>query len=1079
MKLPHLSLPSAVLFRLILWLFPAAQPAVGHPLGVPGVLVSGVASESWVHVADLDQDGDGDVLYSPFPGRLDQLRRMGDGSWSSLTLFEGGGVVRVLGAVTLDADGDGKMDVAAYIQKVVNGQPVTGIRVLRQGLWGLYQAAGAVDVPVGAFPAPQAPMKVADLDRDGRPDLIMAWSTAAAGTGNGRVSWLRNTGGGTLAAPVSLLFQAFDAPCSLAVGDWNRDGHPDVAVADNARNRLRLYPGPLFNQGQTLSLSGAPRHLEANDYNRDGWPDLVVATGPLGASGNMRFEYFFGSAGGWTPQDSLINLSLSSETALVMGDMNLDGRMDLFVAEKLMGNQRARLILDRGDGKVSSVPGSPVQNPLGAVALHDDDGDGDLDVFVATADGVARIPNITPHRRLYPPAEKILSKEGSAPLGATCFATGGFGLTRRQSVASASSGDGKIRVYYNHGGSQMTALPVADNPGCRWLAPADIDLDGIPDLVAPHLMLNRVVWYKNNGNGGWTEKVIPIPVSMPMGIAAGDINGDGRPDIVVAGTISQQVYLLTNPADGQSWTSTPVGAVSGVIRLEVADLVPGGALEMVTQHGSDGKVSLIRQSGGKWTVSNVFAGLQGSSGGEGLAVADVDGNGLLDILAGSGSSCLAVRQTSPGKFAPAQVVGTPALDLGDPSSVIRSIRTADLNLDGLPEVVAVYDSGILAHRWSGPGDYYHPAVVLMESGGKPPGDVALVRFDEDALPDAVHPDVSGTRVAAGLMRAPSLTLEVLPAFAGNAAMTYPVQPNMTLPLLRIRLTSHGFGEDAMITLKELPLQFRVDDAQLKPWTTADVNDTFPSLSFHQDLGTVGTLEKEDMVIASVAPGNADAQGWIKVELAQGATVPAGSTRDFMVATVLGTTYLKTFRIDGPSLPGHPAGEATVMGSGGNYPEAVQLAGIGQEARFAYGALSARQQWRSFHFSIPSDSYHAANSADPDGDGLSNLLEYALGLNPRVADRNQPLSLSRDKTHLFLQFRSPILQPDTSLTIHGSKNLKQWNIKTIRKADGAWNCYSGTIATGPSDGASKSLIYSVPLIPDQSEFFRLEAHELAP
>ena len=125
-----------------------------------------------------------------------------------------------------------------------NGRPVI-VGVLMCVLWSLVSvnailAQGQVsfldrrDFPVGADPRSVA---VGDFNGDGRPDL------AVANSGSNNVSVLLGNGDGTFQAPRH--FGAGDSPQSVAVGDFNGDGRPDLAVANSGSNNVSV----LINNG--------------------------------------------------------------------------------------------------------------------------------------------------------------------------------------------------------------------------------------------------------------------------------------------------------------------------------------------------------------------------------------------------------------------------------------------------------------------------------------------------------------------------------------------------------------------------------------------------------------------------------------------------------------------------------------------------------------------------------------------------------------------------------------------------------------------------------------------------------------
>src|SRR5205807_1568483 len=144
------------------------------------------------------------------------------------------------------------------------------------------------------FATASAPLSVAagDLNGDGRPDL------AVANYGANTVSVLLNTtapGAATPSFAPRLDFPTGTNPFSVAIGDLNGDGRPDLAAANCGANTVSVLrnttaPGaatPSFAARQDFATGTEPRSVAVGDLNGDGRPDLVVANlGTQSSPGN-------------------------------------------------------------------------------------------------------------------------------------------------------------------------------------------------------------------------------------------------------------------------------------------------------------------------------------------------------------------------------------------------------------------------------------------------------------------------------------------------------------------------------------------------------------------------------------------------------------------------------------------------------------------------------------------------------------------------------------------------------------------------------------------------------------------------
>jgi hypothetical protein len=253
----------------------------------PATIIAGV-SGNCLAVADLDGDGRPDVVLAG-GGTLTILRNLsspGTIAFSAPLVLPAAADPECVAIA--DLDGDGRHDI------VVANTRDGSISLFRNGTTGPGDfVAGAfgsrTDLALGASPTSVA---IGDFDWDGKPDLAVSLRDAAS------VAVLRNTAsGGTLGATSfapPLLFPTGLQPVVVATADLDGDGKPDLATADSSgltvtTLRNTSIPGQInFQPLGQFAAQPNPLALAVSDLNRDGRPDLVVAQlPPTAGSGTL------------------------------------------------------------------------------------------------------------------------------------------------------------------------------------------------------------------------------------------------------------------------------------------------------------------------------------------------------------------------------------------------------------------------------------------------------------------------------------------------------------------------------------------------------------------------------------------------------------------------------------------------------------------------------------------------------------------------------------------------------------------------------------------------------------------------
>lgn len=360
----------------------------------PLVLTNSVA------LADLDGSGklaivSANAIYgngAPHPGFLTVFRQ-GTGQPGTFTAsphFNTGSDPSSL--VLADLNGDGRPDVVLAPSQLAGPLATTSISVLFQ------DASGNFGTDSGPSVGQRNPVDVAvgDLNGDGKPDIAVA-----AGGASNVLVFLQGSGG-NFAAPIS--FPVGGDPMAVAIGDLNGDGKPDLAVATSAGTVSVLLQDPA-NPGSFLTfvdypVGSQPVSVRIADLNGDGKADLIVAN-----YGDPSTPDTFGLSlllqdpahpGTFLPQVSL-DMGDYRSTSVAVGDLNGDGLPDIVVANSGLSGFPGSVTVLLNDPNHPGTFGSPqyYQGYFGpfSVAIGDMDGDGRPDLVIADGGVEVRYQN--------------------------------------------------------------------------------------------------------------------------------------------------------------------------------------------------------------------------------------------------------------------------------------------------------------------------------------------------------------------------------------------------------------------------------------------------------------------------------------------------------------------------------------------------------------------------------------------------------------------------------------------------------------------------------------------------------------
>jgi hypothetical protein len=473
---------------------------------------------------------------------------------------------------------------------------------------------------------------VGDFDRDGSPDLAVV----NFDTTSNSVSVLLNSGDGTFGPPVN--YAVGVNPVSLGVADLNGDDLLDLAVVNFSGPpslSVLLGNGNGTFQPAIAGDAGPNAHsVTVADFNQDLKLDLAVANYDFNTVSILIGD---GDGGFGPPVSYGVGLTAAF---LAQGDFNGDLKLDVAAAN--LDSDDVSVLLGRGDGSFEAASAYPTGAGPYGIAAADLDGDRNLDLVTADVDG---------------------------------------------NTVSVMLGDGT--------GAFATPLHygVGINPGA--ISVGRLDGDGVLDVVVTNFNSHVVSVLRGNGDGTLQQPVAYGTELFPSGVTVADVDRDSKSDIVAVSFIGAVNVLLNqsrlgallddfdraNGTLGPQWSGQTAGF--GIVGQQLEVGRGGGVYWAGGAFGADQEVCATFVGVDPDGLQSVFLKIQqGDWRNGGIAVSNDPRNGRLIVVTYHPRSGARLRGAFPARLVAGDQLGARALQDGTVQAYVNGVLVGQVSAGG-------------------------------------------------------------------------------------------------------------------------------------------------------------------------------------------------------------------------------------------------------------------------------------------------------------------------------------------------------------------------------------------------------------
>ncbi|WP_420572093.1 T9SS type A sorting domain-containing protein [Kordia sp.] len=644
--------------------------------GTQKVITTNANGASSVYAADLDGDGDLDVLstssFDQTVAWYENLDGQGTFGAQQVIAIDTNAIDSL--AIT-DIDGDGDLDV--LFPNSFEGGIIWHENTDGEGDFSA-QSVIATDASI------LGNIHAVDMDNDGDMDIV------SSALYDNKIAWHENTNGQGLMATEIVISTAVNDPQSVFTSDMDNDGDMDVLTASRLDDKIAWYEntdgqGTFGKQQIVTTNADSAVVVYAEDVDSDGDMDIISAS----SNDNKVAWYENTDSEGTFGAEQII--TTNAENIKSVFAIDIDGDNDIDIISSSSSNDSITWHENTNGQGTFNEEYIIISNPGWNKSVYavDIDGDGDLDALSGSGGSFGNIAwfENTDGQGSFG-AQKIITTNIDDAESVFAADLDGDG---DMDVLSASYDDDKIAWYENTDGQgtfsdQQIISTGASN--ARSVYAVDIDGDNDMDVLSTYSSISEVVWFENTdsqGNFG-SRQTVTYNADFSQSVYAEDIDGDGDMDILSASSSDDKIAWYEN-TDGlgdfgsQQIITTNADGASSVYAI---DLDGDGDIDVLSASRGDDKIAWYENTDGQGTFGDQQVITTNADFAVSVFAADIDNDGDNDVISASSTDDkIAWYENTDGQgtFGVQQIIATNTDRASD-------VYAADIDNDGDIDILA-------------------------------------------------------------------------------------------------------------------------------------------------------------------------------------------------------------------------------------------------------------------------------------------------------------------------------------------------------------------------------------------------------